>query len=60
MQAIPKNEPKSPEAKTVGVKVEPSLYADLKRVQKKHGVKSLRQALLYAAKVGVKALLADP
>lgn len=43
--------------KTVGVKVDPTTYEELVRLKKKHGLSSIKEAVLVAAREGLKRLL---
>jgi wyosine [tRNA(Phe)-imidazoG37] synthetase (radical SAM superfamily) len=45
-----------PKAKTVGVKVEPDLYAKLQEIKERHKLRSLKDALIMTATIGVKHL----
>lgn len=43
--------------KTVGVKVDPTTYEELVRLKKKQGLGSIKEAVLVAAREGLKRLL---
>jgi hypothetical protein len=45
-----------PGSKVVAVDVDPEMYAQLAEVAKKHGVRSVRGALMLAAKTGLRHL----
>lgn len=48
--------PPKPKAKTMGVQVEPELYAKLEKVRDKYKTGSLKAAMLLAAREGLKFL----
>lgn len=47
----------SPDAKTVGVKVDATLYSMLQQVQELRGLKSIKASLVLCAVVGAKSIL---
>jgi hypothetical protein len=48
--------PKPEKAKVVGVKVEPNLYQQLAILKERRGLKSIKEAMLMAAREGLRYL----